>query len=86
MTKIETLPQMEKRAVKFLRKCWHDGQYITERATEFWSVRSEGDCLAGERKTMGSELICQPLRFTGKSLLVCLTDTNGKQWFSWIHA
>jgi hypothetical protein len=61
------------------------GEYVTERATEFWSVRQADDCLAGERKTMGSDLVCLPIRFTGKALLVSLTDTNGKQWFSWIH-
>lgn len=82
---IETLPQMEKRAVKHLRQSFARGEYVTERATEFWSVRQADDCLAGERKTMGSDLVCLPIRFTGKTLLVCLTDTNGKQWFSWIH-
>lgn len=80
-----SLTPSEARAKKHLRNCFLDGQYITERATEFWSKRDADDCLAGERKTMGSELICQPLRLTDHALLVMLTDTKGNDWFSWIH-
>lgn len=70
--------------VKQLRNAWHDGEFITERATDFWSQCRKHLC-CGERKVFGSELHCQPLSFNGHSLLVCLTETNGKTWFSWIH-
>lgn len=80
-----TAKSLETRAKRYLRNCFHDGQYLTERATDFWSKRDDADCLAGERKCLGSEIACTPLRFTGSALLVYVEDTAGKTWYSWIH-
>lgn len=82
----ETCKRLEARAVKHLRNAYHDSQYILERATCFFSTRDQSDCLAGDRKLIGSDVTCTPIRFTGKALLVSVFDTTGKAWFAWIHA
>lgn len=72
--------------------CFLDGQFYTEGVTEFWSatmpdpLREGCPTLAGERLTVGSEVHCRPLRFTGNALLVCLQDSKGRTWYSWVHA
>jgi len=75
----------------FLARCFADGHYTTERATDFWSKTVAPypgvyPTLAGERMTIGSEVQCVPLFFTGRALLVSITDSKGRDWFSWIHA
>lgn len=81
-----TLRRLESRTAHHLKNAWIDGEYELERATDFWTQRDDTDCLAGERQFMGSGLMCKPLRFTGKSLLVYLVDTKGTTWFAWIHS
>lgn len=71
----------------YLKRCWQDGQFLTEGVTDFWSRKfGDGPDLGGERLTVGSEVACLPVKFTGQALLVCLTDIKGRDWFSWVWA
>lgn len=73
---------------KHLKNSFHDGEFILERARLFWPECDKNYYLHGVSKTMGSDLICQPIAMgeKNKSLLVCLTDTKNQNWYSWIHA
>ena len=68
-----------------LLNAYLDGEYQLERPIVFFAQRDESDCLLGEQKTIGSEIICQPLRWTGQALLVCVTDKNDN-WYAWVHS
>ena len=78
---------IESRNRAHLKRCFVAGEYVTERATTFWSRHDvrDGTC-TGEKMLVGSDLPCQTIRLTGSALLVCLTDTKGRDWFAWIHA
>lgn len=71
-----------------LKNAFLDGNFCLERHQTFWSQIDNNDVLMGDRKEMGSELNCQTIKLgkNNKSLLVGLTDTKGKNWYSWIHA
>jgi hypothetical protein len=78
--------------LNYLRNCLLDGQFPTENVTEFWSVsmpdptRDGVPVLVGEKLMVGSDVSCQPLRLVNNALLVCLRDSKGCNWYSWIHA
>ncbi len=83
---LKTCAKLERQSRQHLKNALLDGQYILERATDFWSRRDADDCLAGERKLIGSDVVCSPLRFNGSALLVYLVDSHNQTWFAWIHA
>lgn len=86
-TILETCRQLETNGQRYLKRCYMGGEYVTERATEFWSKFDSDFCLAGERKTIGSDVVCHPMRYEKSALLVCLKEHGtGKFWYSWIHA
>jgi hypothetical protein len=83
--------QIDKLNRKLLKNAMLDGAYELERLTDFWSQRDSTDCLAGERKAIGSGVMVTPLRYVTQSkgnacLLVCITDTKNRTWHAWIHA
>lgn len=74
-----------------LKNAMLDGEYELERLTDFWSRRDSADCLAGERKVVGSGVMVAPMRYVRQNggnacLLVCVTDTQDQTWYAWIHA
>lgn len=75
----------QRRQRAYLQDCFRNGQCELPRATDFWSQMDAQKCLAGERKLIGSGVTCISLLFTGSALLVMLTDSKGKDWYSWIH-
>lgn len=79
---IQSLDSKRKRE---LCNAYLDGEYELEYATDFWSKRDSTDCLAGERKLLGSGIMCATLRFSGSALLVSVEDSANQVWYAWIH-
>lgn len=73
---------------QYLKNAYFDGNLCLERRQTFWSQIGNNDCLMGDRKEVGSGVNCQTIKLgeNNKSILVCLTDTKGNYWYSWIHA
>ena len=74
------------RNAAFLRRCWQDGQYYTERDSMFFSRFDGYNSLLGPQVLVPSGAFCHPMRFTGSSLLVSHTARfNGQHSYAWIH-
>jgi hypothetical protein len=73
---------------KHLKNAFSDGVFYLPRHATFWAQMDKNYYLSGEMKEMCSELACKPIAIgeKGKSLLLCLTDIKGKEWYSWFHA
>jgi hypothetical protein len=84
-----SLKRLEALATAKLRTSFDSGEYITERATDFWRNHNQSSVMFlgnGERQVFCSGLKCKPLKLTGHSMLVALVDSNSLVWYSWIHA
>ena len=81
------------RNAAFLRRCWQDGQYYTERGSMFYTQYDRRDSLSGPIVFVGSNRKCVPMTIRCNndlgtvSLLVAHTDSsNGQHSYAWIHA
>ena len=65
-----------------------DGVFYLPYHQYFFDKIDSTDILGGNKQDMGSGLACSPIRLSKnkKALLISLTDTKYKNWYSWFHA
>lgn len=88
-TLLNTAKAIEARAMRKHWAAYHDGEYVLERQTLFFSRRDLDDCLMSPSKLVYAGAVCKPVKIAnnGRQMLVEKYDAKEcRFYYAWIHA